>query len=198
MAKCRNATKVGGGIQKDTSPTLSYHGDKPCDTAHDLMEETASMEEVLLQMGASPRIFFRFTHSSRSPSIHSLSLEHQWACSTLFCNMLVISYPLYTWEGGGCSPLHIRVTLGEGGDQSPPSHTWRGLLIANILQEACSGDHITEAVILALKEAILFFGRCSHKEALLYRDAKDVELDLRGPVNWAGKTAQVEVTVNNM
>ena len=68
----------------------------------------------------------------------------------------------------------------------------------NILQEACPGDCITKAVVLALGKAILFFGRYSHSEVLLYRNAQDIELSLKGPINWAGRTAQVEVTVNTM
>ena len=67
-----------------------------------------------------------------------------------------------------------------------------------MLQEAHPGDHIMESVVLALGEAILFFGRCSCKEGLLYRNAKDVKLGLSGPVNWSGRTAQVEVTVSTL
>ena len=47
MGKHRNATKMDRGVQKDTSPTPSSSGSEPCDTAQDLMEEAASMEEVL-------------------------------------------------------------------------------------------------------------------------------------------------------
>ena len=54
MGKCKNATKAGGGAQRDTSPTLSSCGGKPEDTAYDLLEE------VSLQMGASPKAPFRF------------------------------------------------------------------------------------------------------------------------------------------
>ena len=67
-----------------------------------------------------------------------------------------------------------------------------------MLQEACPGDQITKAVVLAPREAILFFGRHSCREGLLCRKAKDVELTLRGPVNWAGRTVQVEVTTNTV
>ena len=144
------------------------------------------MEEVLSQMDASPKMPFRFTQSSRSPSICSLLLEHGWTCWT-------------TPDDWTHYCVHVRVTLGEGrGNQPPPSHTWSGLLITNILQEACPKDYITKAVVLAPGEAILFFGRHSCKEGLLFRNAKDVELGLRGPVNWAGRTAQVEATVNTI
>ena len=36
------------------------------------------------------------------------------------------------------------------------------------------------------------------KEGLLYCNAQYIELGLRGPVNWAGRTVQVEATVNTM
>ena len=50
------------------------------------------------------------------------------------------------------------MTLGEGGgDQPPPSHTWSGLLIVDMFQEGLE-EQITEAVVLASGEAILFFG----------------------------------------
>ena len=67
-----------------------------------------------------------------------------------------------------------------------------------MLQEACPWDQITKAVVLAPGEAILFFGRCSQREGLPYRSAKDVEFSLRGPVNWAGRTAQMEATANTV
>ena len=91
------------------------------------------------------------------------------------------------------------MTLGEGGgDQAPPSHTLSWLLIANILQEACPRDWITKTVVLAPGEAILFFGRCLYTEGLPYRSTRDVECSLRGPVNWARRTVEVEVTTNTV
>ena len=53
--------------------------------------------------------------------------------------------------------VHIRVTLGEGGgDQPPSSHTWSGLLIVDMLQEGLE-QQITKAVVLVLGEAVLSF-----------------------------------------
>ena len=46
----------------------------------------------------------------------------------------------------------------EGGDQPPPSYTWSGLLIVDMFQDSLE-EQITEAVALALEEAILFFGQ---------------------------------------
>ena len=66
--------------------------------------------------------------------------------------------------------------LGDiGGDQPPPSQAWGGCLITNILQEAWPEDWITEAMVLSLGEAILFFSRHSRNEGLPYHRARDVE-----------------------
>ena len=57
-----------------------------------------------------------------------------------------------------CYCIHVRVTLGEGrGDQPPPPHVWTGLIIADIFQEGLE-ERITEAMVLAPNEVILFFG----------------------------------------
>ena len=49
--------------------------------------------------------------------------------------------------------------MGEGGgDQPPPSHAWSGVLIADMFQDGLE-EQITEAVVLAPGEAILFFGQ---------------------------------------
>ena len=144
------------------------------------------MEEVVLQTGAPFKTPFRFTPLSSLPSEWSLSPEHWWD-------------HLMTPEDQMCYCIHVRVTLGEGRvDQPPPSHTWNGLLITNILQETCPRDHNTEAVVLALGEAILFFGRHLHNKGLLYCDAQGIEHSLMDSVTWAGRTAQVELTVNTI
>ena len=75
MGKCRNTVKSGEGAQKDASPTPSSHGGELDDTAQDQIEEGALMEEVLSQMGASPKMLFRFTQLSRLPSICFLLLK---------------------------------------------------------------------------------------------------------------------------
>ena len=71
MGKHRNTTKGGRDVQKGTSLTMPSDGGKPGDTfdmVQDMMEEVASLEEVLSQMGASSKMPFKFTQSSRSPS----------------------------------------------------------------------------------------------------------------------------------
>ena len=65
----RMLQKAGRGVQRDTSPTLLLHIGEPEDTTQDLLEEVSS------EMGTSPRAPFRFTNSSRLPSIWSLSPE---------------------------------------------------------------------------------------------------------------------------
>ena len=84
------------------------------------------------------------------------------------------------------------------GNQPPPSHTWSGSLIVDMLQEACPRHQIPEAVVLAWGEPILFFGRCLHREGLPYRSAKDVESSFRVPVYWARRTLQVEASSNTV
>ena len=136
-------------------------------------------------MSASSKTPFTFTWSSRSLSEWSLPPEHWWDCSI-------------TPKDWTCYCTHIRMTLGEGRGDHPPSHAWSGSLIVDTLQEACPRDRIIQAIVLSLGRAILFFGRCSRNEGLLYWKVKDIELGLRGSLNWAGKPAQIEETINTM
>ena len=89
--------------------------------------------------------------------------------------------------------------LGRGEETNPhlPMHEVDHY-ITDLLQEACPGDRIVKAVVLAPDKAILFFGRCSCREGFPYRNAKDVELSLKGLVNLVRRTAQVEVTTNTV
>ena len=50
MGKPKKATKEGRGVQRDTSPTLSFCGGKPEDTTNNMLEE------VSLQMGVYPKV----------------------------------------------------------------------------------------------------------------------------------------------
>ena len=68
MGKHRNATKGGSDAHKGICPTPSSHvgeagntGDEVCD----LRDEVASLEEALLQMGASSKLPFCFAHHGR-------------------------------------------------------------------------------------------------------------------------------------
>ena len=83
--------------------------------------------------------------------------------------------------------------LGDrGGDQPPPCHMWEGCLITYIFEEAWLEDWITKAMVLSPGEAILFFSRHSRNEGLSYCRARNVEFDLGGPFNWAGRPTQIE------
>ena len=163
MGQGKNTTKAGWGAQRDTSSTLSSHGGKPEDTTHD------QLEEVSLQMGASSKTHFRFMQLSRQPSVHSLSPEGRWAC-------------LMTPDNGMHYCLHVRVILGEGeaANLHLPTHGVDYKLLT------CSRDGlkewITKAVVLALREAILFFGRQLHKWGLPYMSARDIGFSFTGPV----------------
>ena len=48
-------------------------------------------------------------------------------------------------------------------------------------------------MVLVPKEVILVFGQQLFKQGLPLGDARDVEFCLDGPVNWAGREAQVEM-----
>ena len=86
---------------------------------------------------------------------------------------------------------------GGGDNQPPPSYAWSGLLTADIFQDHLK-EWIPKALILALGEAILFFGRCWHKEGLPFGSAQNIRFSLTGSVNWPGRLAQVEATVNTV
>ena len=61
MGKCKNTTKGGSDIQKGISTTSSSDVGEAGDTGdevHDLVDEVASLEEALSQMGASPKCPF--------------------------------------------------------------------------------------------------------------------------------------------
>ena len=64
MGKCRNATKGGADAQKGVSPTPLSHACEAGDTGdavHNLRDEVVSLEDALLQMGASSKMPFHFT-----------------------------------------------------------------------------------------------------------------------------------------
>ena len=188
MGKCKNTTEGGGGMQNGASPTPSSHWGEQGDTgntAKDIIGSSIDGGGVLTERH-SFQDTLQITQLSRLPYKWSPSPEYHWDHSTTPDNQMYYC-------------IHVRVTFGEGrGDQPPPSHAQNRSLIADILQETCPRDCITEAVVLALGEAILFFRRCSHNEGLLYCDTQDIEHCLMGSITWAGRIAQVEVTVNNI
>ena len=70
-------------------------------------------------------------------------------------------------------------------------------MITNILQNACLGDEITSCGPSA-RGADPVLWKLLAIGGLLYDNAHDVEFGLRGPVNWARRTVQVEATVNTV
>ena len=173
------------GCSKECLPTpLSNRGDAG-DTGNivqDLRDDMDSCEEGMSWIGASPKMSFRFMQSSQLPSEWSLMPECQQDHTVL--------------EDWACYSIHMRVTLGEGGgDQPSPSHAWSSSLILDMLQEGPE-EQITEAVVLAPREAILFFGWWSHKEGLPLGGTRDVGFSLTGLTSWAGRAGQVEVTIS--
>ena len=187
MGKHKNATKEGSNAQKGISPTPSSHvgeADNRGDVVCDLRDEVASLGEALSQMGASSKMPFCFTQCGRLPLEWSLLPEH-WQ-----------SNPAH--EEQTCYCVQVKVTLGEGGgDQPSPPNAWTSLLIANMFQDGLE-EWITEAVVLAAGEAILFFGQQLLKEGLPLGDARDVGFCLGSPVNCAGREAQVEMMVSTV
>ena len=123
---------------------------------------------------------FCFVWCDRSPTKWSLLSEHQQ------------SNPAH--EDWTCYCILVRVTLGEGGhDQPPHSHKWTSSLIADMFQDGLE-EWITEAAVLAPMEVILFLDENCSKRG----DTKDVGFCLGGPVNWAGRKAQVEMMVSTI
>ena len=59
-------------------------------------------------------------------------------------------------------------------------------------------EWITEGVFLAPGEAIFLFGQWLLKEGLPLGNARDVGFSLTGPINWAGREAQVETMVSTV
>ena len=79
MRKHKNATNGGSDAQKAISPTLSSCVGEAGDTGdvvYDLIDEVASLEEALSQMGASSKMPFQFMWCGRLPLEQSLSPEH--------------------------------------------------------------------------------------------------------------------------
>ena len=53
-------------------------------------------------------------------------------------------------------------------------------------------------MVLDPEEAILFFGKWLYKEGLPYTSTRDIGFSLTGLAGSAGKTAQVEATINTV
>ena len=75
----------------------------------------------------------------------------------------------------------------ELGDVPPPSHAWMAPVVEDMLQEARAG--LTEAVVIGLGRAILFYGRHLMGEGLKADEARDAAFLLTGAGTWVGKLA---------
>ena len=91
--------------------------------------------------------------------------------------------------------LEIRVTLTEElGAIPPPSHSWTGPLVEDMLHEARTG--LTKAVVTGPGRVVLFYGRCSMGEGIRVDEARDATFLLTGAGMWVGKSAYL--TTNPM
>ena len=68
-----------------------------------------------------------------------------------------------------------------------PSHSWTAPLVEDMLFKARTG--ITEAVVIGLGRAVLFYGRHSMGEGLRAEEARDTAFLLTGAGTWVGKLA---------
>ena len=67
------------------------------------------------------------------------------------------------------------------------SHAWMVPLVEDMLHDARTG--LTEAVVMGLGRAILFYGRHSLGESLTLTEARDAAFLLTGVGTWFGKPA---------
>ena len=151
MGKCKNATKGGSDTQKGISPTLSSCVGEAGDVVWDLRDEVALLEEVLSQMGALPKCPFALCDVAdcHQNDLYHLSIDKVTQHMKIRCAI----------------GSQLRATLGEGGgDQPPPPHAWTSLLIADMFQDGL-GEQITQAVVLAPREAFFFWMMIAQKGA---------------------------------
>ena len=174
-------------LKKIAFPTPSSHRGEvgnPGDPVQDLKDNVELLEEGMSWIGTFLRMPFRFMQSIWSPSEQTLMPGCQQYHPVL--------------EDWVHYFIHIRVTLGKGGgNQPPPIHAWSGSLVVGMLQEGLE-EQITEAVVPALREAILFFGWQSHKEGLPLEGTRDIGFCLMDLTSWSSMAAQVEVTVSTV
>ena len=177
MGKHRNATKEGRSKHKDASPF------------HHLMEESCVIH---------PRMWWNKQHHRQThPPRHPLDSHNHMDHPLHAPYHLSIDRPTQQPQMIGCI---IATTeewlLGREGVINPHlpmhgvDHWYIARCLPGILNHWSCGP--------STKEAILFFRKCSFRERLLYCNAQDIELGLRGQVNWAWKTLQVEVTINTV
>ena len=80
------------------------------------------------------------------------------------------------------------MTLAEElGAVPPPSHSWMGPLMEDMLHDART--RFTEAVVTGPGRAVHFYGRHSMGEGLTTDEARDATFLLTGAGTWVGKSA---------
>ena len=85
-----------------------------------------------------------------------------------------------------CLEIHVTLTK-ELGAVSPLSHAWMVPLVEDMLYNTRTG--LTEAVVMGLGRAILFYGSCSLGEGLTLDKARGATFLLTGVGTWVGKPA---------
>ena len=68
-----------------------------------------------------------------------------------------------------------------------PPHSWTAFLMEDMLHDART--RLTEAVVIGLGRAVLFYRRCSTGEGLTVDKARDAPFLLTGAGTWVGKSA---------
>ena len=187
MGKQKNIARGGANAQKGASPTLLSHGGETGDTGeavHNLRDDVAWLEEGLSQMGTPSKMPFRFTQSSQLSSKQPLSPEHWQDHPHTKIGHATASTPEWLW--------------GKGRWPAPNFPYMEWFILCWCLFQDGLVEQIMEAVVLALVEAILFFGWWSLKEGIPLGSTRDVGFSLTGPVNWVSRITQVEVTVNTI
>ena len=75
----------------------------------------------------------------------------------------------------------------DGGATPPPPHAWWVPVVKDMLWDGKSG--LTEAVVMGIGWAILFYGRWSLGEGLSLGEVQDTMITLSGALSWVGKQA---------
>ena len=108
-----------------------------------------------------------------------------------YCWCLQAVVPLYMLH---CTMGHrhhlprIHVTLTEEtGAAPPPPHAWTVPLVQDMLCYGRTG--LTEAIVMGMGRAVLFYGRQSMGEGLSLGEARDAAFTLIGTGTWVGKPA---------
>ena len=87
-----------------------------------------------------------------------------------------------------CLGIHVTLTKERRAEPLPP-HTWIVPVVEDMLWH--SRTDLTEALVIGLGRAVLFYGRWSLGEGLSLGEARDVAFTLTGAGTWVGKSAHL-------